>query len=212
MEGLTGLLTIPTAEMQPDRQVSFGVSYIQRDYVSFGSYRYDAYSPYVTISFLPFVEASVRLTRLINLQGSGQAIGDRTPSVRLRFIEEGQYSPAIVLGMHDLLGVFGGESAIHNNALYVVTSKHIATTSFLSEIGFHLGYGVDWIKADNHNFVGLFGGIDFKFFNTLELMTEYDGTHSNGGIRVKFFDHITLLGGWLRWKYFSGGAGVSFGL
>lgn len=212
LEGLSGLLRIPTAEMQTDKQISIGVNFIPKEYVSFSAFRNNGYSPYITLNFLPFVEVSLRITRLLNYNGEHEAIGDRTPSLRIRFIEEGENNPAVAVGLHDLISVYGGNEANHNNALYTVTSKHFNFDGIGTNIGIHLGYGVDWLKAANHSFVGLFGGLDFKFFNILELISEYDGTHSNGGIRIKLFDHISLLGGFLRWKYFSGGAGVSFGM
>ena len=113
------------------------------------------------------------------------------------------------MGLHDIAGVYGGEGAIHNNALYIVSSKDFAVNyKMFTSYSLHLGYGTNKIKASQHNFVGLFGGVDLKFFNMLELMAEYDGTHSNGGVRVKLFNHISLLGGFLRYKYFSGGAGL----
>ncbi len=46
----------------------------------------------------------------------------------------------------------------------------------------------------------------------LEIMSEYDGTHSNGGIRVKLFNHFTILAGFLRFQYISGRASFSFQL
>lgn len=198
--------------MQHDRQVSFGISIIPKEYISFGSNEFHAYTPYITINFLPFVEASLRLTRLINYQGNTQAIGDRTPSLRIRLFEEKGYSPAVVFGLHDLITAFGGESAVHNNALYIVTSKHLSFDSFLNEVGLHLGYGVDWMHATNHNFVGLFGGFTLNFLNVLELMEEFDGTYYNSGIRIKLFNHFSLLSGFLRNKHFSYGASFFFSL
>lgn len=212
LEGLTGLLLIPTAEMQSDKQINLGVNYLPKGYVSFGSFQYNSYSPYLTLNYLPFLEISFRITRLINLEGNGQAIGDRTPSIRLRFLNEGEIYPAIVFGLHDLITAFGGSDAIHNNALYLVTSKHLYFYSFFNSVGFHLGYGVDWMKADAHNFVGFFGGFDIKLINAVELMGEYDAKRFNTGFRLTLFNHLKLLAGFLDMKHFSGGAGFSFQL
>ncbi|NMB82708.1 MAG: hypothetical protein GYA14_12915, partial [Ignavibacteria bacterium] len=65
------------------------------------------------------------------------------------------------------------------------------------------------IKARTHHFNGLFGGVNFAIVNMLEIMGEYDGKHSNTGIRLRLFDHFSILGGLLQLKHFSGGASVS---
>ena len=156
---------------------------------------------------------SGKITRLINSNTDRQGIGDRTISFRLRFVEEGEYLPGLLFGFHDIAGVYGGDQAIRNSALYFVSSKNFKVPSkFLSNVSIHAGYGLDIIKAQHHSFVGLFAGVDFKLFNTLELMAEYDGTHSSVRIRVKLFNHFTILAGLLRFQYFSGGAGFSFQL
>jgi hypothetical protein len=212
LEGTTGLFFIPTAEMQLDKQIIVGMSYMDKSLISFSGYQRNAVTPYFSFTFLPFVELGGKITRLIRTNVSTQGIGDRTISARLRLYNGSEsYYPSIVIGLHDIAGVYGGEGAIHNNALYVVGSKvFLLNSQILNSYSAHLGYGFAVINARTHNFVGLFGGIDLKFFNALELISEYDGTYSNGGIRVKLFDHISLLGGFLRWKYFSGGAGVSW--
>jgi len=211
LEGTTGLFFIPTAEMQRDGQLSIGTNFVNRELISFGGFAEDAFTPFITFTYLPSVEFSLRITRLIKSRVTTQGIGDRTLSVRIRFIEEGEVLPAFAFGLHDALAVFGGSGAIHNNALYIVSSKNISLHSFLIEsISLHAGYGSDAIKADTHNFVGLFGGLSLHLLNHFELMTEYDGKRANCGLRIKYFDHLSLLGGFIGYKYFSGGASFFF--
>ena len=213
LEGTTGLFFIPTAEMQKDGTVLIGANFVNKELVSFSGYERNAFTPYFSFTFLPFVEMSGKITRLINSNVSTQGIGDRTISLRIRFISEGDYFPSILVGLHDLACVYGGTEAIHNNALYLVGTKNFRLESnFLTNISIHTGYGLDIIQARTHNFVGIFGGIDLKLFNVLELMAEYDGNRPNGGFRLKLFNHISILCGYLNYKYFSGGASVSFQL
>ena len=213
LEGTTGLFFIPTAEMQKDGQLSIGTNFVHRELISFGGFAEDAYTPYVTFTYLPFIEFNLRITRMIKSRVTTQGIGDRTFSVRIRFIEEGVVLPAFAFGLHDALAVFGGSGAIHNNALYIVGTKNISPHSFLIEsISLHAGYGLDVIKADTHNFVGLFGGLSLHLLNHFELMTEYDGKRANCGLRIKYFDHLSLLGGFIGYKHFSGGASFNFTL
>lgn len=213
LEGTTGLFLIPTAEMQKDGEITIGTNFVDRTLISFSNYERNAFAPFLSFTFLPFLEMNGKITRLINSNTNFQGIGDRTISLRLRFVEESEYFPGLLFGFHDIAGVYGGDEAIRNSALYIVGSKNFKVSSkFLSNISIHAGFGSDVVKAQHHNFVGLFGGIDLKFFNSIELMTEYDGAHSNGGIRVKLFDHIIILGGFLRLRYFSGGLSYNFQL
>ncbi|MBS3944266.1 MAG: YjbH domain-containing protein [Melioribacter sp.] len=211
IEGTCGLLFIPTAEMQEDGQIRIGAGFIPKFIVSFDGYKRDAITPFFTFSFLPFVEMNGRITRIINPISKTQGIGDRTISIRIRLISESNYFPAAVVGLHDLAGIYGGPEAVRNNSLYFVLSKHFSVdvkNNFL--IGVHSGYGSDKIKAQHHNFVGLFGGMSLKVFDLIELMGEYDAERFNTGIRLTLFRHIKLLGGFMDLKYFSGGASFSF--
>lgn len=210
LEGIAGLFYIPTADINLDGQFTIGASYLNKNYISFGSYQNSAVSPFITINYLPFLEISIRITRLINYEGNNQAIGDRTVSTRVKILNENEILPSVVIGLHDILSAFGGVSAIHNSALYIVGSKNIFFYKSDIKLSISTGYGTDLIKAQNHNYVGLFGGLSFTFYNFFELMTEYDGKYSNGGVRIKLFDHFTLLAGLLRYKHFSGGAAFSW--
>jgi len=211
LEGTSGLFFVPSAEIQADKQVNVGASFVNRSLVSFGGFVKDAYTPYITMSYLPFAEFGVKVTRLINHKSYGQGIGDRTFSIRVRFIDEKEIVPAILVGLHDVLTVFGGTEAIHNNALYIVASKNYKTGwKALDNIMLNGGYGSDILDAANYNFVGVFGGVLFRFYSIFELMTEYDGKYTNSGIRLKLFNHISLIAGALRLKHFSGGLSFNF--
>lgn len=210
LEGLSGLFFIPTAELQNDGTVSLGVNYLDKELVSFSGYKDNAFTPFVTLTYLPFAEFSFRITRLIKSEITTQGIGDRTISARFRITEGKKYLPSLLIGFHDLLAVFGGEGAIHNNALYLTASKHINFDSSINFIGLHIGFGTDAVKANTHNFSGIFGGINLKFFDMLELISEYDSERFNGGIRLSLFHHISLLGGFIGFKSFSGGAAFNF--
>lgn len=210
LQGHSGLFLIPSANLFDDGTVITGANFIRREVVSFGAYSEDAFSPYLTLTFLPFAEFNVRVTRLIHSKSSTQGIGDRTVSLRIKLINENDYLPAILIGFHDLAAVYGGPEAVHNNALYIVASKNVTINHWFTTIGLNIGYGTDKVKARTHQFVGFWGGISFLFLNKIELMAEYDGKYSNGGIRIKLFDNIKLLGGFLRYKHFSGGAAFSW--
>ncbi len=213
IEGTSGLFFIPSAEIQRDGQLTLGASFVDKELISFSGYKKDAFTPYLSVAYLPFAEFAIKITRIINYEGNRQGIGDRTFSARIRFLEEGEFIPAVLIGMHDIMTVFGGTEAIRNNAFYFAATKNYKINSgILNNILINAGYGTDWFEAQNHNFVGLFGGVSFRLWNHIELMTEYDGKYTNGGIRLKLFDHFSLLAGVLRLKNFSGSASVNFSL
>ncbi len=98
--GVTGLIDTPTAEMQPDGQLSFTSSF-------FGGYLRNTLSAQI----LPGVEAAFRYSVLDNLGGGGDKLYDRSFDVKLRLIEESPAWPSVVLGLQDFLGtgIYGGE-------------------------------------------------------------------------------------------------------
>lgn len=213
LEGMEGLVLIPSAEIDEDTKVSFGINYLDKGIVSFGGYNNNATNFFLSFNYLPFIEVSFRITRLMDLPSvNNQAIGDRTPSIKIRFFEESNYLPAISFGVHDLLTVFGGESAVHNNACYLVASKNFQLDPFLSNISISIGYGSDFMRAANHNFVGVFGGFSFRFLKHFDLILEYDAKRVNGGIKAKLFNHLNILVGAIDFKYLSGGISYSFQL
>jgi hypothetical protein len=206
LTGTTGLVTIPSAEVMRDGEFSIGLNYSPREVLREYSYDHNSLLIIAMGSYLPFLEIGLRST--YPFQFKEHAIGDRMPIVRIKLFSEKDLLPSVLIGYHDFLSVYGGENAVHFNALYLVMTKNI----FNGKLAATIGYGTDLLKAADHQFVGLFGGISIKLFYTLELMTEYDGKHPNGGIRIKFFDHISLIGGYINYKYFSGGGAISFQL
>lgn len=194
--------------MQRDGKVMIEANFVNKELISFSGYQEDAITPYITFTYLLFMELNFKIIRLINSK-----VSDRTFSFRVRVIEENAILPNLLIGVHDPIAVFGGTGAIHNNALYLVGSKNFRVSStFIKNISIHAGYGVDILEARNHNFVGFFGGVSLKFYDYIELMTEYDSKYFNGGFRLILFDHLKFLAGLLRFRNFSGGAALNFQL
>ncbi len=212
LEGLSGLFYIPTADLGKDRVVTAGASIVDKKLVSFSGYKVDAVAPYISVIFLPFVEISIRITHLFDSQIITQGLGDRTISTRVKLLNENKYLPSLLVGIHDLLAIYGGTGAIHNNASYLVVSKHINLNSFINDIGIHSGYGTKIFKANNYNFDGFFWGVSIQLFKLSELMFEYDAMYFNTGMRLTLLDKIKLLAGLIGMKKFSGTLSYSFQL
>jgi hypothetical protein len=107
--GLTGLIDMPSAESQPDGQVS----------VTVGSF---AGITRGTLSFqiMPRVTGSFRYAGLQDWNFGGfDTYYDRSFDLRFQVLEESRYIPAVAVGLQDMFGtgLYSGE--------YIVATKHL---------------------------------------------------------------------------------------
>ena len=104
--GMTGLIDTPTADMQPDGQVSLTSSYFG------GNLRTT-----LGVQFLPGVEGAFRYSAIDNFFTDGSTLYDRSFDIKIRLIEESENWPSISIGLQDFLGtgIYSGE--------YIVATK-----------------------------------------------------------------------------------------
>lgn len=141
--GMTGLLDTPTADLQPDGQVSLTSSYFG------GSLRTT-----LSAQVLPGVEAAFRYSFI---DGSG-AIGstfDRSFDVKIQLVEGNERWPSVAIGLQDFLGtgIYSGE--------YVVATKafDIGAWGTVNASG-----GLGWGRfASGSNVPNIFRGLDERF-------------------------------------------------
>lgn len=202
LTGNTGLVTIPTAEMLEDREIRFGLNWLDKKYVPYAAGKRNVIVPYFTTGYLPLLEVSLRLTRLATRHPprSHAGIGDRMASVRLRLYNESGFFPSVVLGVHDPYG----NSFFYSS--YLVTSKRFQAA--YTAMSFHLGYGIDRDEAMGNQFVAAFGGVSLSPMRHLALMLEYDSERFNCGALVSLFGRFDVLLALLNLDTFS--AGVSY--
>ncbi len=163
LQGYTGLLNIPNAEVTAEGRF-YGLFSDQkeskwRDRV----WRQENYM--FSVGFFSFAELGGRLTEA---RGVGARDLSGNVKVKMPFIPEGDYLPALALGMQDV----GGGAHILQTAYAVATEK-------LWRVRFSIGYGrgPDRMK-------GVFGGAELKAFDWLYLLGEYDTTETNVGARL----------------------------
>ena len=121
LTGLTGLLNVPTAELLKDGEISLGVSYLNKKYLSASFKNDDGLAYYVTLGFLPFTELSIRFTKRM---APADALGDRMFSFRIRVIQEKEVIPSILIGIHD--PIHSTENRTNRfTAAYLVITKNI---------------------------------------------------------------------------------------
>ncbi|MFA7289743.1 MAG: YjbH domain-containing protein, partial [Melioribacteraceae bacterium] len=152
MTGLSGLYSIPTAEINADKSVTVGTNYYPKQKLDFLGDNKGAQIYYLTLGYMPFFEFSVRLTRPFGEKGEGFAIGDRMFSARVKFINESDYIPSVAVGMHDFMAANGGEKAKRFNANYFTLTKNFAIGNVIDNIGITTGYGVKLRDADDFEF------------------------------------------------------------
>jgi hypothetical protein len=214
INGTTGLVTIPTAELLDDGVVVFGANYVDKEY-NVRSRDDNQHRYFITLGYLPFLEVSLRLTRNYMMRLDNHPMqwpGDRGASVRLRVLREKGIRPSLVLGAHDFLSAFGGtrDETVWFNALYIAGTRKIKPDRFPVTFGMHMGYGTDWMKAKHHEFTGFFGGVSAEYGGFSTFMLEYDGEKMNGGMQFVLFRHFQMMMALLNMDSFSGGASFIF--
>jgi hypothetical protein len=207
LAGTSGLVSIPTATIAADGDMTAGMNLIAPQYHEYYGSEFDANAAqvqFVTVGFLPFVEVGLRLTRIVD--GPPQGIGDRVVSVRVRVLKEGEYLPAVAIGAHDILGT----RLFH--ATYAVATKTAATAA--GDMGVTVGYGHDLLglPAKGRQFDGVFGGVSLAPRPWLTLLAEYDGERPNAGVRLGPVHGVALLAALQNFDGVSGGVSYTFAL
>ncbi|MDG1995820.1 MAG: YjbH domain-containing protein, partial [Emcibacteraceae bacterium] len=113
--GGVGLLEMRNARFSPDGEIGVGVSYVD------GGQNYN-----INWQATPWLETTLRFSDY-NKDANGI---DKGLDVKLRLLKEGKYTPAIAIGLQDMLGdgLFSGE--------YLVASKAIWLLDFTAGFGF----------------------------------------------------------------------------
>lgn len=207
---MSGLISIPTAEINSDNTFNIGTSFINRNITDYANGARDIINVYTNITYLPFLELGIRITRQLNYSGNSHVM-DRMFSFRFKVLNESEFLPSLAVGANNPYSTL--ESANHFNSSYIAVTKNISFSNIINKLSFTLGYGSDFIKAADYQFIGIFGGINLTLFEeSINVLLEYDAERFNVGFRLNLFNHIKLLAGLMDMKHFSGGAAVSFRL
>lgn len=161
--GLSGLIHMPDARMQPDG--TFAVGYTHAKPYS---------APYVTVQMLPFLEVSGRYTRIqgydLSDRPGWEGFGDnkdKAAAIKLRVLPENfqgyQWVPQIAVGVDDF----------HGTALF--KSEFIAASK---RVDFDWGYVDSTLGYGRKRIGGLFGGarLGLAALPNWSVVGEYDRT------------------------------------
>ena len=228
--GTTGLLHMPTADMQRDKTFMAGGGYLNK-HATPDRWTYDTWNYYINITFFPWMEVAYTCTIFDEWARGGKVYmknQDRNFSGRLRLWKEGwwkEWTPQIVIGGNDVLhgsaeggdigAVEGGGTGGNTfyQRYYVAATKHL---SWYGEWGIHAAYV--YSKRIGHKFNGMAVGVDYQFalpgeelwqkaINGLNLMAEYDSKFVNVGAKYALWkDRINIVGELRECKHPSVGA------
>lgn len=191
--GVTGLLNIPTADMQRDGTVMLGGNYLPKEMLP-THWDYNSGNYFVNATFFPWLELAYRCT-LMKVEETGKWNQDRSVSIRLRPLKEGKWWPAVVIGSNDVLttnelNTFkdpGGTR--YFSSVFAVGTKHFLLGGH--DWGITIGGHIPFRSASTRK--GVFGGVQYRpaFFRDFSLMAEYDSDAVNVGASVRLFGHLS---------------------
>ena len=211
--GTTGLLHMPTADMQQDKTFMAGGGYLNK-HATPDRWSYNTWNYYINITFFPWLELAYTCNIFDERLGDTVYMinQDRNFSGRLRLWKEGwwkKWTPQIVAGVNDFTtgaGTDYGEMAVEGdgngyfNRYYIAATKHF---SWYGEWGVHAAYVYNNRGKDKLN--GFAVGLDYQFalkgeepwqkaVNGLNLMAEYDSKFVNIGAKYAVWkDHINII-------------------
>lgn len=184
--GSTGLLRMPTADMQKDKTFMLGANMIDvhtlSRYWSPGLYTPYTYNYYINITLFPWLEVAYTCTLVKGAYGSsywpqqtwGKFVNqDREFTGRIRLWKEGwwkEWTPQVVLGAVDLGNhesygggeiQLGGGNTSHLTTFYLAATKHIRFNT-IGEAGIHVAM-VNRRWQNTYDYIRPALGANFRF-------------------------------------------------
>ena len=216
--GVTGLLHMPSAEMQRDKTVMLGGNFLNKALTP-PKWNYGTYNYYLNVTIFPFLEVAYTCT-LFNAESlgfkryglSGFINQDRYFSFRLRALEEGQfwkYMPAVVLGTSDPFTTSGGGTVAgekgngYFSRFFIAATKHIQIGK--EDVGVHVAYLYN--RRQDNKLNGPAVGLTYSpsFHKPLTVIAEYDSKDFALGATYLLLNHVHMQFEMQQMKWFSGG-------
>ena len=217
--GVTGLLHMPSAEMQDDKTFIVGGNYLN-EHITPNPWTYGTYNYFLNATILPFFEVAYTATMFkaktigIDWKVDGEKFTnqDRYFSARIRLIKEGKFwkhMPAIVVGTSDPYTESGdGQiSSTDGNGYFcrfdVAATKHFLVGS--ERWGLHISYLYNNRRSYKLN--GIAAGITYNpsFVPDLRIILEHDTKDFAIGATYELFNQIHAQFEFQGFKYFTGG-------
>lgn len=186
--GTTGLLNIPTADMQETGTFMGGGNYLPEGMTPFN---FNTGNYFVNVTFLSILELNYRCTLLKTKRYDGKSgyfQQDRSMSARIRPLKEGRYHPSVVIGTND---PFKDQGTNYFATVYGAVTKGFSIAQG-DRLALTAGY---YIPLNKHSVQdGPFGGISYSpaFCREIALMAEYDSEGFNAGLSARLWKHLSL--------------------
>ncbi|MBN1481763.1 hypothetical protein EH223_05425 [candidate division KSB1 bacterium] len=212
LSGIPGLVYIPTAELKKDGVSAIGLSYIPKESLSYSRQQRDGLVVFASMTFLPFLEIDLRLTKQLGLAASERHTVDRSPSVRVKLVRERRTLPTILFGVHDIFSTVEHGQARHFGATYFVATKHFLHGTFM--IAPTIGYGFEILESDQTELLGFFGGIKIRsaYFRRIALLVDYDTKYMNFAMDIYPLKSAQIKLALLNFRHFAANASMHFSL
>ena len=212
LTGMPGLVHIPSADFMRDGVISGGVNLIPRQALPYSRYNNDGLVVFGAMTFLPFIEFDLRLTKQLGKPPSQHHTVDRSPSIRLKILRDRGLKPAVVIGFQDIFSTVEKGEARHFGSTFIVATKIFKINNLLMSPT--VGYGFKAIKASQYEFVGFFGGAKFQLLShrQFSLSIEHDSATVNVGADISMLGIMSLKCAIMDLRYFSLGASMHFNL
>ena len=217
--GTTGLLHMPSAEMQDVKTFVVGGNYLHKQITPF-PWTYGTYNYFLNVTILPFFEVAYTATMYkaktigIDWKVDGEKFTnqDRYFSARIRLLKEGQfwkYMPSVVIGTSDPY-TESGDGVINTtdgngyfSRFYVAATKHFLIGT--ERVGLHLSYLYNQRRTYKLNGVAVGITYDPSFVPNLRLIVEHDTKDFAIGATYELFKQLHMQFELQDFKYFTGG-------
>lgn len=213
--GTTGLLHMPSADMQKDKTAILGANFLNKA-VTPSRWSYGTYNYFLNITIFPWMEVAYTMTLFkgytLGLDTKHFTNQDRYFSFRIRALKEGQfwkYMPAVVFGTSDPYTESGEKIGSEGNGngyfcrFYVAATKHVPIGS--EEIGVHVAYLYN--KRYDYKLNGPAVGLSYQpsFLPEVNFIAEYDSKDFAMGAIILLFNHLHMQFQLMQMERFTGG-------
>lgn len=215
--GSTGLVHVPTAEMDTVGMARVGAHYIPEimipnDIAADGNQQWSL-TNYLAITPFRWIQLSYGYTlwrchkNLDPNEEMGFYSKDRYFSARIQPLQEGEWWPAVAIGGNDVIGSkdSGKSESFYYRNFYIAASKHFELWNKLS-VGTHATYR-KWRNKNNHRWNGLVGGLTLSplCYPNLRVVSEWDGSRVSVGADCRLFKYFLVQASLIGGNKFAGG-------
>lgn len=196
-------IVIPTAETRSDARLTIGYGQLPNEVSS----PYDGFDPaaardelyVITVQFLPRV--SLHYRQSFKRADFPQATGDRVLGAQAAVLTESRLRPGLAFGIRDA----GGTRKHHTT--YAVATKSVerglvrmsATVGYSKEL-----FDASFLEMED----GVFGGVNVRGWDRVELMVDYDTRFMYTGARIWPLRWVWVTGFVAEWEH----PGFAFGI